>query len=433
MTDQIRTIQKLNRGIKGEVKIPGDKSISHRSVIISSLGTTPVEIKNFLRGEDCLSTIACMRALGVSIEDDESIVTVTGHGLTGLKEPESILDAGNSGTTLRLLLGLLAPQRFFSTFTGDKSLSHRPMGRVIRPLSKMGARIYGRSGGKYLPITILPASKKMHGIAYEMPVSSAQVKSALLLAGLYGVGNTTVFEPYPSRDHTERLLELCGVELDRRGNSVTLQPITDETFHVPEQIEVPGDFSSAAYWIVLATILKDSNIVIKNVGINPTRIGAYEVLKMMGANIEFSNKRTSGGEQLADVRVMTSKLHGVTVEADIVPRLIDEIPIIAVAAAFAEGETVIKGAGELRVKESDRLSAITSEYNRLMPGTFKDSENTLTVIGGRKIKYNKCSSHGDHRIAMSLSILGACGEGVEISDPECVDISYPGFYDLLGV
>ncbi|MBR1419753.1 MAG: 3-phosphoshikimate 1-carboxyvinyltransferase [Selenomonadaceae bacterium] len=432
MTDEIKTIKKIERGMTGEIKIPGDKSISHRSVILSSLATTPIEIKNFLRGADCLSTLECMRALSVQIEDDGKNLLVTGHGLHGLKEPESILDAGNSGTTLRLLLGLLASQRFFTTFTGDKSLSKRPMGRVIRPLSKMGARIYGRAGGKYLPITILPASKKIHGIAYEMPVSSAQVKSALLLAGLYSVGNTTIFEPYPSRDHTERMMEAFGVDLERRGNSITIQPITDEQIHAPETIEVPGDISSAMYWIVLATILEGSDILIRDVGINPTRTGAIDILKAMGANIDLTNIRTSSGEQFADVHVTSAKLHGTSFGEEIIPRLIDEIPILAVAAAFADGETVITGASELRVKETDRLSVITTEYNRLMPGAFKDTDSTLTIIGGRKIKMNHCSSHGDHRIAMSLAIFGALGEGVDIVDPSCVDISYPEFYETLG-
>ena len=432
MTEQIKTINKLSNSFRGEIKVPGDKSISHRSIILSALGKNPVAIKNFLRGEDCFSTVNSLRALGVSIDDDGKDLVVTGHGLNGLKEPESILDAGNSGTTLRLLLGLLAPQRFFTTFTGDKSLSKRPMGRVIRPLSKMGARIYGRAGGKYLPITILPASKKMHGIAYEMPVSSAQVKSALLLAGLYGVGNTTVFEPYPSRDHTERMMEAFGVELERRGNSITLHPTNDEQFQTPDSIEIPGDISSAMYWIVLATLKDGSDVTVKDVGINPTRTGAIDVLKSMGAQIEFLNVRSSGGEQLADIHVVSSKLHGTTFGDEIIPRLIDEVPILAVAAAFADGETVINGASELRVKETDRLSVICQEFNRLIPGAFKDSESTLTIVGGRKIKFNHCNSHGDHRIAMSLAILGAVGEGVEILDPNCVDISYPSFYEMLG-
>ncbi len=423
-------IEKARQGLQGEIVIPGDKSISHRSVMFSALGDTPVRIKNFLHAQDCMSTAACMEALGAQVEfisDTELIVT--GNGLHGLKEPATILDAGNSGTTLRLLMGILAAQPFLSTFTGDASLHKRPMGRVIKPLSQMGAQIYGRENNAKLPITVVPAKKKLTGMHYDSPVASAQVKSAILLAGMFAEGETTVNEPFVSRDHTEQMLSAFGVQLKREGTVVTIQPV--EKFTAPQEIEVPGDISSAAYWLVAGSIVPGSKLLLKNVGINPTRTGILDVLKDMGAKITLQNERTSGGEAAADMLVEYSELHGVSFGAEIMPRLIDEIPIIAVAALCAKGDTVITGAGELRVKETDRLMAIAKEFNKIAPGVIEEKEDGLIIHGNAKLKDATAFSYDDHRIAMSLAILGTAGNGVEIENPACVNISYPEFYQTL--
>ena len=285
----MKKILSIDHGLHGEIKIPGDKSISHRSIMISSLADSPVEVTNFLKGADCLSTIACMRSLGVKIEESAEKILIKGNGLNGLRESENILDAGNSGTTLRLLIGLLSAQKFLTTFTGDNSLRQRPMSRVIKPLTMMNAKIFGRNDNKNLPITILPAEGKLKGINYKMPVASAQVKSAIILAGLYADSPTTIIEPYPSRDHTEKMLSAFGVEIEKSANEITVKPI--EKLIAPKSIEVPGDISSAAYWIVAASIIKNSDVVIKNVGINETRTGIIDVMKDMGAKIEFINER----------------------------------------------------------------------------------------------------------------------------------------------
>ncbi len=425
-----KEICKLAHGLHGELFVPGDKSISHRSVMFSALGDGPVHITNFLPGQDCLSTVKCMEALGAEVEfigDGELVVK--GRGIHGLKEPTAVLDAGNSGTTLRLMMGILAPQPFLSTFTGDDSLRMRPMGRVIRPLTMMGATIVGRAEHRYLPITVIPSGKKLRGMVYDMPVASAQVKSAILLAGMYAEGDTTVVEPFPSRDHTERMLEAFGVRTDTSGTSVTIHPV--EKFHSPDEIRVPGDISSAAYWMVAASIIPGSHLLLRDVGVNPTRTGILDVMKDMGADIEILNRRVSGGEATADIRVRSAKLRGTSFGAEIMPRLIDEIPILAVAAAFAEGTTVITGAGELRVKETDRLQAVTDEFNKLSPGTVEASEDGLLIRGGRPVKKAEVFSHEDHRMAMSLAIFGAAGDGAILEHPDCVGISYPEFYNIL--
>lgn len=373
-----------------------------------------------------MSTVSCMRALGAHIEQFGEQFLITGHGL---HEPENILDAGNSGTTLRLLMGLLATQKFFTTFTGDDSLRKRPMARVIKPLTQMSASIFGRNDNKNLPITILPAEKNLRGITYEMPVASAQVKSAILLAGLYAEGATTVIEPAPSRDHTEKMLEAFGVQIEKFGNTIKMFP--PNKLVAPERISVPGDISSAAYWIVLATILDGSNVIILNVGMNETRTGIIDVLKDMGANIELLNERISGGERAADLRIVSSKLRGVEFGGEIIPRLIDEIPALAVAAAFAEGTTIIRDVGELRVKETDRLAAIVEEFNKISPDTFSATDDTLIIRGGKEKFFAKCKTRADHRMAMALSIFGAAAEGVKIDNDDCVKISYPNFFDTL--
>ena len=425
----MKNILPLTGGLRGTIEIPGDKSITHRSIILSSLGDTTVEVANFLAGADCMSTVACMKALGVQIHQAGEEILITGNGLRGLVEPQNVLDAGNSGTTLRLLMGLLAPQKFLTTFTGDDSLRNRPMARVIKPLTQMGAAIFGRNSNRNLPITILPVKKTLRGTTYEMPVASAQVKSAILLAGLYVDAPTTVIEPAPSRDHTEKMLAAFGAHLERSGNEIKIFPADELT--APEKISVPGDISSAAYWLVLATILDGSDVTILNVGVNETRTGILDVLGKMGAKFELRNVRTSGGERAADLHVVSSKLRGVEFGGEMIPRLIDEIPALAVAAAFAEGTTIIRDVGELRVKESDRLAAIVDEFNKISPATFSATDDTLTIRGGREKFFAECKTRADHRMAMSLAIFGAAAKGVTLDDEACVKISYPHFFDTL--
>mgnify|MGYP000641719463 FL=1 len=426
----LKEIQPIKTGLKGEILIPGDKSVSHRSVMFAGLCDSEVKITNFLHAADCMSTVNCMRALGVKVKElDENTLIVKGNGFHGLQEPQSIIDAGNSGTTLRLMMGILAGQKFLTTFTGDASLSRRPMGRVINPLSQMGANIVGRKENKLLPITVIPAKESLQGIDYQMPMASAQVKSAILLAGMNAEGKTTVTEPYTSRDHTERMLEGFGVKLEKSGTSITISKV--EKMTAPKEIHVPGDISSAAFWLVAGSIIEDSDIILKDVGINETRTGIIDVLKAMGANIELLNVRDEV-EPIADIRVRYAKLHGTSFGADIMPRLIDEIPIITVASMFAEGETIITGAGELRVKETDRLQVITDEFNKVCP-CIKGTQDGLIITGGQRNNLQKavCNSHDDHRIAMALAILGASGVGIEIENSECVNISYPTFYNIL--
>ena len=425
----VKTVTAATHGWQGTIDIPGDKSISHRSVMFAGLGNTPVHIKNFLHAADCLSTVGVMRALGVNVEFlNEKELIVTGRGLHGFSEPLTVLDAGNSGTTLRLMMGLLSPQPFLSVFSGDASLTRRPMGRVLRPLSTMGARIYGRNENNNLPLTIVPTEKKMHGIHYDSPVASAQVKSAILLAGLYADAPTTVTEPYISRDHTEQMLTGFGVHLERSGTSVTVFPVEEDNFRAPSEITVPGDISSAAYFLVAGTIIAGSHLRLNNVGINPTRTGILDVLRDMGAHISVHNERESGGERVADLLVEAAPLHGVSFGAEIMPRLIDEIPVLAVAALFAEGDTIITGAGELRVKETDRLHAIATELQKLSPGSIEEREDGLVIHGKSEIRRAQVKSYDDHRMAMSLAVLGAAGEGVLIENPESVNISYPTFF-----
>lgn len=416
------------KGLQGEIFIPGDKSISHRSVMFSSLGDKAVTIKNFLNSQDCLSTVSCMEALGVKIEKiNDNELVVHGVGINGLKEPENVLDAGDSGTTLRLLMGMLSAQNFFVTFTGDDSLRKRPMARVIKPLSKMGAQLVSRENSRLLPLAILPV-EQIKAINYEMPMASAQVKSAILLAGMYADSKTIVTEPYVSRDHTEKMFETFGVELYKEGTSVGIQKV--EQLISPETLEVPGDISSAAFWLVAASIIPNSNLTLKNVGVNKTRTGIIDVLLNMGADIKVVNERMSGKEPMADLIVKSAKLKGTSFGAEIMPRLIDEIPVIAVAAMFAEGKTIITGAEELRVKETDRLSAVVNEFSK-MGGNIVGTEDGLIIEGTGKLNKANCYSYHDHRIAMALAVAGAAAEGVNIENPDCVCISYPTFYQTL--
>lgn len=415
-------------GLTGSVTVPGDKSLSHRSIMLAGIADTPVQVRNFLAAEDCMSTVACMRALGVSVEiDSDGIVVVKGNGLFGLVEPENVLDAGNSGTTIRLLSGLLAGQPFFSVLTGDSSLRRRPMARIINPLNQMGARIIGREKSRYAPVAI-DFAESLKGINYQMPVASAQVKSAIMFAALYADSPTTISEPYLSRDHTERMFQQFGVTVRRDNLSVQVEPVS--RLQAPEVIDIPGDFSSAAFLLVAATIIPGSDLLIRNVGVNSTRTGLLDVLHEMGADIQVRDSRQSGMEPVADLRVRSADLRGVSIGSDLIPRLIDEIPVLAVAALFAEGETLIQGAEELRVKETDRLKAMACELNR-MGGRIVENTDGMLIQGKCRLQSAECSTYADHRVAMALAVAGMAAEGVELDDAGCVAISFPGFFETM--
>lgn len=423
-----KKINKIQRGLVGKITVPGDKSISHRSVMLAALGDSPVKIENFLKAADTLSTVGVMRELGAKIEfSADNILTVKGNGLCGLKEPQNTLDAGNSGTTLRLLMGLLAGANISANFIGDASLSKRPMKRITDPLALMGAKIETTDGK--LPIKILKTDKRLKGIEYKMPVASAQLKSALLLAGLFAEGETKIIEPNISRDHTERMLAAFGAKITRENNGVTIK--SAEKLSAPENIFVPGDISSAAYFIVAALIIPCSDLIIENIGVNPTRTGIIDILKEMGANIALENTRVICGEEIADIHIKYGELKGVNIGREIMGRLIDEIPIIAVAAAFAKGETKISGAEELRVKETDRIKAVATSFNKFADGMITETDDGMIIKGGLDLNYATADSFDDHRMAMSLAILGAAANGAEVINAECVNISYPEFYATL--
>lgn len=416
-------------GLKGTVSVPGDKSISHRCIMFGSIAEGTTEIHNFLPGADCLATIRCFRALGIDIRQEGSTVTVHGKGLHGLSAPSHILDVGNSGTTTRLLSGILAGQPFESRLSGDESLNSRPMKRIIDPLTQMGADITSILGNGCAPLCITPS--RLHGIHYDSPVSSAQVKSCILLAGLYADGETSVTEPGLSRNHTELMLKEFGADirsvhnLDCSRATAVIRPCGD--LH-GQKITVPGDISSAAYFIAAGLIVPDSEIRITNVGINPTRAGMLKVCEDMGAQIELSNERTEGGEKIADITVKTSRLHGTVIEGDIIPTLIDEIPIIAVMAAVAEGTTIIRDAAELKVKETDRIETVTDNL-KAMGCDITPAPDGMIINGGR-LKGAPIHTLLDHRIAMAFSIAALAAEGrTHILDSKCVDVSYPTFYD----
>jgi 3-phosphoshikimate 1-carboxyvinyltransferase len=420
MTDLISSVS----GLHGTVTVPGDKSISHRAVMLGALSNGTTHITGFLMGEDCLSTIACFRQMGVEIEITDTEVVVHGVGLHGLQAPSELLYTGNSGTTTRLLCGILAGQPFASELNGDASIQKRPMGRIIRPLSQMGANIQGKNGN-LCPLTVSPSS--LHGIHYEMPVASAQLKSSILLAGLYAEGKTTVVEPAPSRDHTERMLRGLGTEITTEGTVITLTPPDDLT---AVDVDVPGDISSAAYFLVAGLIVPNSEIVIQNVGINPTRTGILDALEAMGADITRINERGTV-EPVCDLVVRSSKLHGTTIGGDLIPRLIDEIPVLAVAAAFAEGKTVFCDAQELKVKESNRIATMTAELSKTGANVI-ETEDGMIVYGSRSLHGASFSSYADHRVAMSMAVCALACEGTsQIDDPDCVAISYPDFFSTL--
>jgi 3-phosphoshikimate 1-carboxyvinyltransferase len=412
--------------LRGEITPPGDKSISHRSVIIGSLAKGATHVKGFLSSADTLSSANAMRMLGVPIEIRDSNVEIKGKGLLGLREPEDFIDAGNSGTTARLLTGLLSAQKFFTGITGDKYLRVRPMERVVKPLTMMGGKIWGRDEGKRLPLAI--QGTKLSAIRYQSPVASAQVKSAILLAGLYAEGETEVVEPTPTRDHTERMLSYLGVDVRRNGTSVKIK-------NAPEfkgaEISVPADISSAAFFIVAALVNPGSEVLIKNVGINPQRTGVIEILKEMGGYIEILNEREAGGEPVGDILVRSSTLKAIEIKGEMIPKAIDELPVISVAACFAEGETVIKDAKELRVKETDRIRAMTTELRKL-GAQVEELDDGMIILGKENLNGARCSTWGDHRIAMAIAVAASRAEGVTgIDDAECVSVSFPGFFEVM--
>lgn len=412
--------------IKGEFNVPGDKSISHRAVMFGALAEGVTEVENFLMGEDCLSTLQCFNALGIASQIKDDILTINGQGLHGLQEPLDVLNVGNSGTTIRLMMGILAGQTFFTALTGDHSIRRRPMARVAEPLKKMGAQIFGRQNGSYAPVAI--TGTKLDGLTYSSPVASAQVKSAILLAGLFAEGQTIVEEPFKSRDHTERMLNYFGGRIEVTDKLVTVCP---EPELKGRKVIVPGDISSAAFFMVAGLLLPNSEILIKNVGVNPTRDGIIEVLKTMGGNISLQNESDICGEPVADILVKSSHLKGTAIGGDLIPRLIDEIPILTVAAALAEGQTIISGASELKVKETNRIATIIAELNKFGV-VLEELSDGIRVVGRQQLKGTICASHGDHRIAMAMAIAGLLAQGeTTINNAQCIDISFPGFYQLI--
>lgn len=419
-------VAKRNR-LRGTIKAPGDKSISHRAAILASLASGKSIVTNFLPSDDCLRTVSCMRALGADLIVRRSFTNgweleASGVGLHRLKEPGWILDVGNAGTSIRLLSGILSGQNFFSVITGDDSIRRRPMDRVVVPLRQMGAQIDGRGEATLAPLAVRGGN--LSGIEYETPLASAQVKSAILLAGLYAQGKTTVVEPLRSRDHTERMLRAAGAEVSVDGLRVTVAPAKELE---ARSFAAPGDTSSAAFFIVAGLICSDSDITIENIGANPTRTGILRVLERMGANIELMNEREAGGEPAADIHIMTSRLHGTEVEPEEIPSMLDEVPILAVAASFAEGRTVIKGAADLQAKESDRLAATNSELAK-MGAKIEGTEDTLVIEGTGRLQGAACRSYGDHRIAMSCAIAGLAAEGeTTVENFDCVTTSFPDF------
>ena len=413
-------------GLKGTISIPGDKSISHRAVMFGSLAKGTTHITNFLSGADCLATIDCFRAMGVRIEQDGTEVTVHGNGLRGLKKPEKQLDVGNSGTTTRLISGILSGQDFEVTLSGDASLNKRPMGRIMKPLSMMGAEIESVNGDGCAPLKI--TGKPLKAVRYESPVASAQVKSAVLLAGLYADGRTSVTEPALSRNHTELMLKSFGVQVLSEGTTASVMPPKEMT---ATDIAVPGDISSAAFFIAAGLVTPDSCITLKQVGINPTRNGIIKVCEAMGADLTMSNVKDDNGEPTADITVKTSRLKGTEIGGELIPTLIDEIPVIALMAAFAEGETVIKNAAELKVKESNRID-LTVDNLVKMGADAEATDDGMIIRGGNPLRGAAIHCKYDHRIAMTFSVAGINAQGTTvIEDAECVDVSYPNFYEQL--
>ena len=429
-TDAIVTIKACQK-LEGEVVPPGDKSISHRAVILNSLAEGKAEIDNFAPGADCLSTVRCLKAIGVRISrkgwNDSPTLLVSGTGVGSLKEAGNVLDAGNSATTMRLIGGLLASQPFLSVITGDASLRNRPMGRLIEPLRLMGAEVWGRGDDSFAPLVI--KGKRLRGIDFPLSVPSAQIKSAILLAGLFARGNTVLRQKILSRDHTERMLRRMGAGLRRDANLISLLPLDGPL--APLNMHIPGDISSAAYFLVAAAIHPNARIVIKDCGINPTRTGVIDILLAMGAKLSIDNKRLEADEPLADLVIESSDLKGTEVGGDIIPRLIDEIPVLAIAGCVAKGKTVIRDAGELRVKESDRIATVANELSRL-GARIEPLPDGMVIHGGRPLWGTEVDSHLDHRLAMSLAVAGLVAKGeTVIKRAHVAQVSYPAFWQTL--
>lgn len=412
--------------LKGKITIPGDKSISHRSVMFGAIAHGETKVSNFLPGEDCLSTISCFRKLGVTIEENDGQLRIIGKGFEGLTEPNEVLDVGNSGTTIRLLMGILAGRPFFSSLVGDESIGKRPMTRVTNPLKDMGAKIDGRKNGSFTPVSIRGGGLKP--IKYELPVASAQVKSAIILAGLQADGQSIIVEPEETRDHTERMIVKFGGEIHKDNQEIFVkggQKLTAAT------IQVPGDISSAAFFLVAGAVIPESEIVLKNVGLNPTRTGIIEVMNKMGADLEIVQTEESSFEPFGDIIIKTSNLKGTVIEGDLIPKLIDEIPIIALLATQAEGTTIIKDAEELKVKETNRIDTVVQELKTL-GANIEATDDGMIIHGKSKLNGGTVSSHGDHRIGMMLAIAALlCEDEAELENPDAISVSYPNFFTHL--
>ena len=413
-----------NKSLNGKTTVLGDKSISHRAIMIGALAEGITNIKGFLKGEDCIATINCFKELGIKIVENEDMISVYGNGLYGLKKPKNQLYVGNSGTTIRLISGILSAQKFSSIVTGDSSIIKRPMKRIVEPLSLMGANIESDNG--FAPLYINGSNLK--GIEYNMPIASAQVKSAILLASLFAKNKTTIIEKYKSRDHSEIMLKQFGANISINNNVIESNPISKL---IPQNINICGDISSACFIIVGALITKNSHIIIENVGINPTRTGFLEVLLKMGANIKFLNIKYINGEKVCDIEVKSSKLKACDISGDIIPKMIDEIPLFALVASLASGTSVVKDAEELKFKESNRIKTISTELNKIGANIIETSDGM--IIEGDKIFYeNECESYNDHRIAMCIAIASlVCNEPIILNNYECVNISFPNFFDIL--
>jgi 3-phosphoshikimate 1-carboxyvinyltransferase len=414
------------KAIRGEMTVPGDKSISHRSIMFGSIARGLTTVRGFLRGEDNFATLNAFRAMGIGIEDDGETLRIEGKGLHGLREPADVLDCGNSGTSMRLITGLLAGQGFFSVLTGDRYLRERPMARVIEPLSRMGASIFGRCGGDRAPLAVV--GRRLVGSLHTSRIASAQVKSAILLAGLYAEGVTEVREPHLSRDHSERMLRHFGAGIETFDGGVRVKGGGELE---GREIIVPGDISSAAFFLVAASIVPGSELLVRGVGVNPTRTGILDILSEMGARIEIQNERELSGEPVADLLVRSARLKGIEIGGELVPRAIDEFPVICVAASLAEGKTVIRDARELRVKETDRIAAMAANLGKAGV-EVKETADGMEITGRETLVGSIAESFGDHRIAMSMLVAGLAADGPgEVRDVGCIETSFPGFSDLL--
>lgn len=412
--------------IQGEIEVPGDKSISHRAALFGGMAQGETHITNFLLGQDCLSTLACLKTLGVEWERRDAEVWIRGRGFENWHEPQDILDVGNSGTTMRLMLGVLAGCPFSATLTGDSSIRSRPMARVTLPLQEMGARILGRQEGKYAPLTI--QGGLLQGIQFRSPVASAQVKSAILLAGLRAKGETMVTEPCLSRDHTERMLRGFGVDLKSEGRTAKVRGGAALS---GQEVAVPGDISSAAFFLVLGTLIPQGELLIKNVGMNPTRTGILDALWQMGADIQVEEEREECGEPRANLRVRPAQLHGIEIQGEMIPKLIDEVPVLAVAASLAQGETVIRDAAELRVKETDRIQTVVQGLQAL-GANARELPDGLRIQGAKSLRGGAAHSHGDHRLAMAWVVAGLLAEeGISLQGIEAAEVSFPNFLELI--